>query len=870
MAPLGDLIHNATLLLALALVHNLVVAHLPRQRLATQVLDGALFGLVALAGMLYPMTLMPGVIFDGRSVVLSMAGLFGGPISAAVAALIAGIYRLWLGGPGVYMGIGTLLTAAALGVGFRYLCQRLRWPINWVTLAPFGLGVHLLALTWVVVLPGAVRAQVLGRIALPFLVVLPIFSLVLGLVFRMQEQRIENGRALERERDRLQRLLETVEAIIQASPVPQLIIDTQGRVLSINPAFERTIGYTLKEMPTLEQWWLLAYPDPDYRQWIQNIWGRHAQRAAETGDTSATVEIRVHCKDRLSRLFMAGTVALDVGDGNTQTRFLVTFYDVTELKRAQVAAEAAAQAKMRFLAHMSHEIRTPMNGIIGLSELALRGPLDDGTREYLEQMHESGHHLLAILDDILDHSKIEAGQLKLIAAPFDLGDLMAAASTLFAPLAKSKGLRQRVDIDPQVPQWLLGDAHRLRQVLANLMNNAVKFTESGEIGLSVKQLAAAKSRAQLCFTVRDTGMGMDKATQARLFEPFAQGEDSIARRFGGTGLGLSISRYLVERMGGNLRVDSSPGHGSRFSFALWFDIAQLPAVTETAGLQEVLDLGAARVLVVEDHPINQRVVADMLRIFGAEVTMAEDGEQGLEHLAAAAFDLVLMDVQMPRMDGLTATAHIRANPAWAELPVVALTAGVTESEQERIRAAGMNDLLAKPITLNALSAVLARWLAPASAMANPSGGSLVANQPGARPAQLAQATLEEPAGVPACLDLSEFDAVLAPEEVRELLMLFVESAQRLIEQIITAIATHDWQAARAQAHRLKGVAANTRATAMAEVAARLEQALNAAPELLDARADPLPALVAELRQTYADVSDAIGKRQAGHPVSPAD
>lgn len=854
MSTLGDLFHNATLLLALALVHNLVLARLPQERLSRGVLDGILFGLVAIAGMLYPVTLMPGVIFDGRSVVISMAGLFGGALSAGIAALLAGAYRAWLGGAGVYMGVGTILTAAALGIGYRHLCQRLRWPINWVTLAPFGFLVHGLALVWVVALPPEVREQVLAQMLWPFLVVLPVFSLILGLVFRVQEQRNEALAALERERERQQSALDMVEAILRVSPVPQLIVDHRDCVRKINPAFERVIGYRHEEVPTLEQWWVLAYPDPGYRQRVRDLWQRHLTEAA-TGSVEESAEIQVCCKDGVAREFIGKVVVLGADAADAERSFLVTFFDVTELKQARTRAEEAAEARMRFLANMSHEIRTPMNAILGLSELALHRLHDQCAREYLEQLHASAVHLLALLDDILDQAKIEAGHLQLHCVPFDPHALFAALESLFGPAARAKGLEFTLEPVPHGVGWLLGDAHRLRQVLANLLSNAVKFTEQGGIRLTLESLGGDARKLALRWTVADSGIGMDRETRERVFKPFMQGDSSITQRFGGTGLGLSICRHLVELMGGRLEVSSQPGQGSRFSFRLELERAAAPTAAQTP--DPAVDLVGARVLVVEDHPINQRVVADMLKLLGAVVTLANDGEHGLEQLAApicdpasgqasdqAPFDLVLMDVQMPRMDGLTATSRIRANPRWASLPVIALTAGVTEAERKNIEAAGMNDLLAKPVRLETLAAVLGRWLRPTRG--GPPGCALETAAP--QPPQLESAVPDAQA-----FDLDQLRGVLGPEEMLELLRLFADAAPGLVERIAVSIHAGDLASARQQAHQLKGVAANTRALAVASTARQLEAALTVPGEVETAR------VLAQLRDCVAAAINEIDR-----------
>ncbi|EIC20426.1 PAS domain-containing sensor histidine kinase [Thiorhodovibrio frisius] len=550
----------------------------------------------------------------------------------------------------------------------------------------------------------------------------------------------------------------------------------------------------------------------------------------------------------------------------------------TALTEAVTQAKAAVQVKSAFLARMSHEIRTPMNGILGLAELALRRSLDATTRQYLQELHQSGEQLLGILNDVLDQSKIESGQLSLEAVPFDREALFENERSLFAPMAQNKGLRLVSECDPAVPRWLLGDALRLRQVLSNLLSNAIKFTEHGEISLCLQCLEHKDNQVRLRWSVSDTGIGMDSDTQARLFQPFTQGDDSIARRFGGTGLGLSISRHLVERMGGRLDVESAPGVGSRFSFEVCLASVEPPVEFQASVASNdpsaVLNLRGRRILVAEDQPINQHIITDMLRLLGTEVTLAQNGREALEQLAKDDFDLVLMDIQMPEMDGLTATEQLRTNPVWAKLPVVALTAGVTTAERERTRSAGLSDLLAKPVRLKELQSMLSRWLPP------------VVGTQAAAPAPIPPApelleraatapTETDPATVLAKPDLDLnylceiFDDRAA---INEFLCDFVVSVRDYVDFVATALSEDNPSEARAMAHRLRGAAANVGAFALSRAAEHMEMALDPGAEQpsngqidsrLDNRLDDrLDRQLTELRavwdRTLAQINQAAG------------
>jgi len=386
-----------------------------------------------------------------------------------------------------------------------------------------------------------------------------------------------------------------------------------------------------------------------------------------------------------------------------------------QLEQAREAAETATQAKSEFLAHMSHEIRTPLNGVLGLAQVLRREPLSADQQDMVGRIQSAGQSLLAILNDILDFSKIEAGQLRLETRPFHLTGALARVKSLMGPTAQAKGLQVSIAA-PEPLGPLLGDELRLEQVLLNLIGNAIKFTDRGEVALSPKLLESSATAVRLRFEVRDTGIGIAPAALAGLFEPFTQAEMGISRRFGGTGLGLSICKRLVELMGGAIGVESEVGEGSTFWFELPFARAEMGESESPPWAAPIPPTGprlsGVRVLVVDDSAINREVVERALGLEGATATLAADGQQAVQHLQAQpdAFDAVLMDVQMPVMDGLTATRLIRQELGLIDLPIIALTAGVLAKEQQEAREAGLNGLLLKPVDLEQLVAELRKWL----------------------------------------------------------------------------------------------------------------------------------------------------------------
>lgn len=485
-----------------------------------------------------------------------------------------------------------------------------------------------------------------------------------------------------------------------------------------SPGYAIMLGFDPDEFaPHVNTWISLLHPDERDGVLAETEQLLH-------GDGYYEFEFQLRCRDGSYRWILSRGKTIEYGSSGKPIRAIGTHQDITERKRAKAAldsakraAESANEAKSRFLANMSHEIRTPLNGILGLAHIMRRGNLNTDQIDYLDKIDAAGQHLQVIIDDILNLSKIEAGMLVLTEEDFLLTDVLHTALGGLSDPVKAKGLDLVVEMEG-VPETLRGDITRLNQALMNYLGNAVKFTEKGRINLKGEVLESTGTDYLIRFTVSDTGPGLSPQQQASLFAPFVQIDDSLRRKHGGTGLGLAITRRLAELMGGTAGVESSEGLGSQF----WFTARLRPAkhlIVEKNVDSNALDLlrqkhAGTRILLVEDDAINQEIVIFLLEDAGLVAIVADNGLQALAKLEVEEFPLILMDMQMPEMDGLEATRRIRKQPQHLKTPILALTANAFAEDRNACLAAGMNDYLVKPMEPDILYEKLLEWLGKAA------------------------------------------------------------------------------------------------------------------------------------------------------------
>ncbi|MNB97958.1 Autoinducer 2 sensor kinase/phosphatase LuxQ [compost metagenome] len=708
-----------------------------------------------------------------------------------------------------------------------------------------------------------------------------------------------------------------LDAIISHMPLMITVKDAQTlKIFKANQASADFLGIAPEQLVGLDL--RTVFPEEIARKLMDAD-----KKVIATGQTFSEIEIIPDDGEHCNLRYVL-TTKLPIMDAEGQPLYLLSVSeDITDAKRQEAElksalnlAEEATAAKSQFLANMSHEIRTPMNAIIGMAYLALKTGLNPVQQDYISKIHNAGTSLLGIINEILDFSKVESGKLELENTDFTLMEVFTGALDLSSQTAGEKGLQLLCTIQPEVPAKLSGDPLRLGQIITNLLSNAVKFTSEGEIFIAAELNSRIDSRVKLQISVRDTGIGMSKETESKVFQAFTQADSSTTRRFGGTGLGLAISRKLVEIMGGSLWVDSVEGQGSTFAFTAWFDVVQnadIPAKLLPAAASPVQEkdyrLAGTRVLVAEDNEINRQIAAELLRSQGMLPDLAVNGAEAVRLIEAMPADrpygIVLMDLQMPEMDGFEAAARIRELSP--ELPVIAMTARTMQEERERSFASGMNGHIAKPVDPDILFAKISRWVtdgtarqaagregyasgpddgndaraeASTEASADASAGVSTEASAGVSKEASADAGIDVSAdagidaGALSILRLGGIDTAGGLTRVghngtlySSLLLKYADSQHEIVQALREALRKEEAAAAERLAHNLRGVSGNLGVTEVEKLAGSLGAMFTrkAEPEVLE---ELLRRLESAVQDSSAIIVKQLGSSQ--HPVVPAE
>ncbi len=648
--------------------------------------------------------------------------------------------------------------------------------------------------------------------------------------------------------------------VLENLPIPVIVARLAGdaSLTIVNHAFTAVFGYRISEIPTLRTLSELTSPDPAYRAEVFGRLERNLNTAIADKSLVKPIDWEITCRDGSRRRVEMSALPLD-------DVVIGTFVDITQRHQTELAllqakqkAERLERTKSAFLANMSHEIRTPLNAVLGVAQLLGYESLTDPQHDLLGRIKDAGTSLLRVVNDILDLSKIEAGQLAIEQHPFDLSTLLSKIDGLHHPIARQKKIDLCIQVLSALEDTLIGDALRIEQILSNLVGNAIKFTEQGSVSILVQHGPDDDDRVRLRFEIRDTGIGIAPEALAGLFTPFTQADTGITRRFGGTGLGLAISKLLVDLMGGTIGADSQIQHGSQF----WFELAVVRGAAERTELRaadasdqpQMPRLSGRHYLVVDDSAMNRLLIERMLRIEGARTTLLDDGGQAIEWLedGAGDIDAILMDVQMPVMDGLTATRLIREDLHLHELPVIAVTAGVMAEEQAAARAAGVNEVLPKPIDLEQLTRCLMRWIpgdagSEADDRIQPDGGSSIETKRTASRQRIVQGAIGD---FPIIAGIDKPSAVSGTNSDRglflSLLETFAEQNRDLIPLTRLDLARDERDGAARRMHTLRANAGQLGAMDLMRSASALESAIRNGESDLDARLDALAVQIAGL------------------------
>lgn len=747
MNTLFTLIYNLSILVSISIISSFIVYRGNNEWRRT-ILQGVLFGSAAVIGMLNPLVVAPGLIFDGRSVMISLSALFFGPLAAAITGTMALLLRINQGGTGVIVGTLVIIMSAAVGTLYNMRNKRSNIEVSTKMLYLMGIVVHVAMILLMFTLPGGKSISTIKIIGMPILLTYPIATVLIGrILLEAHEHRrvldalresqadlsatneelsasMEQLVAVEEElRSQFEELQTSYEHNIESesqlnsaldnAPIPIMLRADDGEILKISRRWTEITGYTIRDIPTVDEWTAKAY-GTDKLRLLSLI-----ESSYNAEDSKSDGEYKITCADGKERVWLFKTAKIGkIADGRRVTMVAAT--DITENKIFEEAlilakndAEAANAAKSQFLANMSHEIRTPLNGIMGMLQLLDMTPQTEEQKEYIRLSKTSSDALLVVINDILDYSKIEAGKMELEKAYFNLEKIINDVVGLFKLSAMEKGLVLNTSIGTDVPINLIGDSFRLRQIISNLIGNSVKFTNEGSIDILIKKVKSTENRkVMLEFAVKDTGIGIPSNRADILFKSFTQIDNSNTRKYGGTGLGLAISKSLVELMDGSIWVESKADEGSAFYFTCILETDSSENNPVDAVVENELEChnkSTLNILLAEDDSVSRMIIEKLAPKKGWNVISAKNGMEAVAAFKQRAIDIILMDVQMPEMNGYIATEVIRQLEEPRHTPIIAMTAYALQGDREKCLKAGMDDYLTKPISIDEFYATVEKW-----------------------------------------------------------------------------------------------------------------------------------------------------------------
>jgi PAS domain S-box-containing protein len=752
------LANNLAAILAVSLLYGALIGRKEWSPFVKRILNGLFFSIASLMVMVNAYEFSTGVIFDSRSVMLSVAGLFCGPLTASVAAVFTALYRIRQGGEGLLAGLLVIFTSSAIGCVFYYLRKSRPYLTNPLYLYLFGLIVHLAVLPLMFVLPYDIAAEAISVIALPFILLFPFGTVLLGMMLTDQQKRANvskdiaqyNSRLLDANKklrkeisDRQRTELELHESeehfkrAVTESPMPIMIHASDGEIVHISKAWAELSGYNFDEISSVNEWIEKAHGEKadSIKELVKSFYKDHSAEKRDeyeiktaNGDVliwdicSVTIgklsDSRVIVMTMASDITERKEVEQELREARDKAEDINRYLEIQTMFANDMAAkaEAANIAKSQFLANMSHEIRTPMNAIIGFGSFLLTEELTETQKKDVDIIVESSNILLSLIDDILDFSKIEAGQIDVELVECSTDKLLYSLESLMRHRTTEKKLEFKVLKSPNVPPVIYTDPTRLNQCLINILSNAIKFTSNGHVYLPV---SAEMNRGEnfVCFNVEDTGIGIPKDKQKIIFEPFRQVDGSTTRKYGGTGLGLTITKDLVELLGGTLALESVEGEGSVFSLSIPvgdYLCEKLPSmdnpINDIAQNDTEIEMQSfeGNVLVAEDARTNQVFIKRLLEKFGFKVTIVEDGSEAVRNAMRKDYRVIFMDMQMPKMNGYEAAGLLRKQNI--RTPIIALTANAMKGDEEKCLQAGCDGYLAKPVSLSDVNGILVKIL----------------------------------------------------------------------------------------------------------------------------------------------------------------